>query len=228
MQQSLSHFRCNPGSKVNMSNCLLAITLALSPTISLGTAPASTVFDQNVNVEGAQTDGAAQDSDKRTFDVVSHAHASTGVFSVYVRLDDGLPGVADRASRVAVYRLADSLYLRVIPQGHRKVERGAFAYAFALSRDAAGETWLRPTNQPSHGVSANVPRAADFRNSDNTGPNETGPKNVNAAGAFREVEFADYVLEIRVLSFEIVGLGPSQVPAFVQLSCLVTVRPRGR
>jgi hypothetical protein len=51
---------------------------------------------------------------------------------------------------------------------------------------------------------------------------------VNAAQEFREVVFADYVLEIQVLSFEIIGLGSSCMPAFSQFSCLATVRMRGR
>jgi hypothetical protein len=97
------------------------------------------------------------------------------VSSVYVQLADDLPGAADRSTHVAVYRLADSLYLRVIPQGHRDV------------------------------------------NSDNTGPNDIGPKNVNAQGEFREILFV-----------EIIGLGPSRIPAFSELSCVATVRTRGR
>ncbi len=173
------------------------------------------------------TISAAQESDRRTFAVVTHSNAPA-VSSVYVHLADDLPGAADRSTYVAVYRLADSLYLRVIPLGHRDVERGVFAYSFALSRDSAGEALIPPTNQPLHGVTEDVPRAADFRNSDNTGPNEIGPKNVNAAGEFREIAFADYVLEIRVLSFEIIGLGSSRIPAFAQLSCLATIRMRGR
>jgi hypothetical protein len=60
---------------------------------------------------------------------------------------------------------------------------------------------LQPTNQPGHGVTEDIPRAADFRNSDNTGSNQIGPKNVNAVGEFREIVFAEYLLEIRVLSF---------------------------
>jgi hypothetical protein len=105
--------------------------------------------------------GAAQESDRRTFGVVSH---STGpaVSSVYVQLRDDLLGAADRSAYIAVYRLADSLYLRVIPQGDRTVERGVFAYFFSLSRDAAGNTVLHPTNQ-SHGVTEDAPRAWDFR-----------------------------------------------------------------
>jgi hypothetical protein len=173
------------------------------------------------------TVSAAQASDRRTFAVSTHSNAPA-VSSVYVQLADDLPGAADRSTHVAVYRLADSLYLRVIPLGSRGVERGVYAYSFALARDAAGQTVLPPTNQPLHGLTADVPRAADFRNSDNTGPNEVGSKNVNAAGEFREIVFADYVLEVRVLSFEIVGLGPSRIPAFSQLSCLATVRARGR
>jgi hypothetical protein len=165
--------------------------------------------------------GSAEETDRRTFDVAIHAN-SPAVASVYVQLADEHPGTP------AVYRLTDSLYLRAIPLAHAKVERGAFAYSFSLARDAAGEKRLRPTDQPAHGPSEDVLRAADFRNGDNTGPNQVGPENVNAAGEFREIEFEDHALEIRVLSFEIVGLGPSRIPAFSRLSCLVTIRATGR
>jgi hypothetical protein len=170
---------------------------------------------------------APQEADKRSLAVVTRASVP-GVYSVYAELTDDLPGTAAVSARVRAYRLSDSLYVRIIPQSHVAVERGVPAYAIQLSRDAAGQSVILPTNQPRHGSAADYLRAADFRNGDNTGPNETGPKNVNAAGEFREVQFADYGLEIRVLSFEIVGLGPSKVPAFTRVSCLVTIKARGR
>src|ERR1043165_1186592 len=162
---------------------------------------------------------APQATDRRTFVVVTPANVS-GFYSVYAELADDLAGPADRANRVVVYRLSDSLFLRVVPQSHVAVERGAFAYSFQLSRDATGRSLVQPTNQPGHGLTSDTLRAADFRNSDNAGPNEIGPKNVNAAGEFRQVEYDDYSLEIRVLSFEIVGLGSARIPAFARVSCL--------
>ena len=77
-----------------------------------------------------------------------------------------------------------------------------------------------------HGPTPADVGARDFRNSDNTGPNELGPKNVNAAGEYRRIEYERYVLEIRVLSFDIVNLGAGHFPAFSRLTCVVTVSPR--
>jgi len=166
-----------------------------------------------------------QQIDRRVFPIVTDAKAP-GVYSVFVRFSDDLEGSADRTSRVTVYALTDSLYLRVIPQSHTKVVHGAFAYFFQLSKDAAGHVPISATDQPAHGLSADLLRAADFRNSDNTGPNAVGPKNVNAAGELRTIRYRSQTMEIRVLSLEIVGLGPAQTPAFSEFSCLVTVRPR--
>jgi hypothetical protein len=73
-----------------------------------------------------------------------------------------------------------------------------FAYAFRLSRDPAGGTVIPATDQPAHGPSADLLRAMDFRNSDNTGPYAMGPKNMNAAGEFRRITYATHVMEIRV------------------------------
>jgi hypothetical protein len=162
-----------------------------------------------------------QDVGRRRFDVVV---GTPGTYSVYLEFEDDQPGGADRSSGVAVRRFADSLHLRVIPQRHPLVERGVFSYGFLLARDAAGLQSFLPTNQPGHGPSADDVRAMDFRNSDNTGPNAVGPKNVNAAGEFRRITYTGYVMEIRVLSFEIAGLGPSAVPGLTQFASVVTVR----
>jgi hypothetical protein len=166
----------------------------------------------------------AQSVDRRTFELIERA-GSPDTYSVYAQFADDLPGGASRRSQIAVYRLGASLYLRITPESHAKVAKGAFAYAFQLSRDAAGTIAVPAANQPGHGPSGDVVRAMDFRNSDNTGPNAIGPKNVNAPGEFRQVSYAGHVMEIRVLSFEIVGLGPSPVPAFARFSCLITIRP---
>jgi len=167
--------------------------------------------------------GAGEQVDRRMFEVVQH-DAAPEVYSVHLELADDLPGGADRSSRISAYQLGNALYLRVIPQTHAYVPRGAFAYAFQLSRDPTGATAIPATDQPAHGPSDDLLRAVDFRNSDNTGPNAVGAKNRNAAGEFRRITYATFVVEIRVLSFELVGLGSSQIPAFSKLSCLVTIR----
>jgi len=170
--------------------------------------------------------GLQQTVDRRQFPVVPLDENAPGVYSLVLHLSDALPGPVSRRSRIEVHKLTNSLYLRVIPESHTKVQRGAFAYVFQLAKDASGRVTVPAVDQPSHGPSADVVRAADFRNSDNTGPNAVGPKNVNAAGELRTIAYADLTMEIRVRSFEIVGLGPAAIPAFSDLSCAVTVRPR--
>ena len=39
---------------------------------------------------------------------------------------------------------------------------------------------ILPVNQPVRGITSDSIAAYHFRNSDNSGPNEAGPKNVNA------------------------------------------------
>jgi hypothetical protein len=141
--------------------------------------------------------GAGQQVDRRTFEVVQHASAPD-IYSVPLELADDLPGGADGPSRVSTYQLGIALYLRVIPERHANVPRGVFAYAFQLSCDPAGATVIPATDQPAHGPSADLLRAMDFRNSDNTGPYAMGPKNMNAAGEFRRITYATHVMEIRV------------------------------
>jgi hypothetical protein len=69
------------------------------------------------------TNAPPQQVDRRVFEVVTDA--SAGSHSVYVRVADQLPGGADRSARITVHKLTDSLYLRVIPERHTKVGRGA-------------------------------------------------------------------------------------------------------
>jgi hypothetical protein len=94
----------------------------------------------------AITTAGAQESDRRTFSIVVESSAPA-VYSVYGELSGDSPRVAERSPRVAVFRLEATLYLRVTPLAHRDVERGAFAYAFVLSRDAEGEQVVQPTDQ---------------------------------------------------------------------------------
>ena len=48
---------------------------------------------------------------------------------------------------------------------------------------------------PFHGPNAADIQGQHFRNSDNTGPNELGPKNVNAPGKIRQIQYCSSVKE---------------------------------
>lgn len=169
---------------------------------------------------------AAQESDSRTFIVVTQPGEQPS-YSVHVRLPEDLTVAdTDRASS-AEYKLMSSLYLRVAPERTGEANPGETGFWFSLTDKAIDSPRILPTNQPAHGFRQENVQASHFRNSDNTGPNELGPKNVNVSGAYRRIEFADYVLEIRVLSFEIISIGLGRVPSFSRLDCVVTVSRRG-
>jgi hypothetical protein len=107
------------------------------------------------------------------------------------------------------------------------VEEGVFAYSVELLYGDSDAQPLRPTNQPGHGITADVIAAFHFRNRDNSGPNAPGPLNVNAPGEFRTVRYPGVTLEIRILAFEIVNATPGKVPSFSELSLLVIAREAG-
>jgi hypothetical protein len=115
------------------------------------------------------------------------------------------------------------LWLRALPLGHVKVKQGKFAYSFQFSADSSFDKILRPTDQPAHGITADVVAAFHFRNSDNSGPNEVGPKNVNAPQEIRQITYDGFRAEIRLLRFQIIGTRPGMLPSFIFLECLVRV-----
>lgn len=115
------------------------------------------------------------------------------------------------------------LWLRALPFGHVRVKQGMFGYSFQFSTDSAFDKILRPADQPAHGITADVVAAFHFRNSDNSGPNEAGPKNVNAPQEIRQIAYEGFRVEIRILRFQITGTRPGMLPSFIFLECLVRV-----
>jgi len=165
----------------------------------------------------AHVAGAA--SDQRTFSRVVQRADSPRVVSVQAELGPG-----EGSSEAAATPLWPGLSLRLVPMGHAGVERGVFAYVVQLLSDTRGGAPVPPTDQPGHGITADVVAAFHFRNRDNSGPNAPGPLNVNAPGEFRVVRYPGVTLEIRVLSFEILGADPGVTPSFGSLRLLVTAR----
>ena len=167
-------------------------------------------------------------SDKRIFTVQQTA---VDAWSVYVKFEGpGASNISNNKHGVRTrshQKLSNGLYLQVYSHAHTQTTNGVYGYYFSLSEDAEGKQSLPATNEPKHGI---VPRGVDawhFRNSDNSGPNTGGPKNVNAPGATRLTHFGDLTMKIRVLETNIVSLGKGYIPTFDKFICLVTVRKSG-
>ncbi|MFQ5935389.1 MAG: hypothetical protein ACE5LB_03155 [Acidiferrobacterales bacterium] len=156
--------------------------------------------------------GAVQ-VDEREFNRAVHSFLPKKVSFFFTLTEDTLKPVA----------VWPGLWLRVRELKHVKVRRGAFAYSFQFASDHEFRTLLNPQNQPGHGITADVVAAFHFRNSDNSGPNQIGPKNVNAPQEVRHLLYEGFASEIRVVRFQIIGAEPGQVPAFAFLECLVIV-----
>lgn len=104
------------------------------------------------------------------------------------------------------------------------MDASTFAYSVQLLSKELGGRPVLPTDQPGHGITADVIAAFHFRNRENSAPNAAGPLNVNAPGELRIVRYPGVELEIRILAFEIVHAAPGLVPAFAELSLLVSAR----
>ena len=155
--------------------------------------------------------------DRREFEVVLHG-GNPRVASVYVNVRADDPELPTR------FKVWDGLYLTVYPQCHMQVGIGVFAYYFGFSRDPDAKLFYRPTNQPGHGITADEVAAFHFRNIDNSGPNDLGPKNLNAPGKLRFLTYDGFEAEIRVLEMEILNATPGVIPSFASMSCIVCVR----
>ena len=171
--------------------------------------------------------------DARIFPVCRAVHPpeNTEVYTVYVVLNgakargfDAMPHGVKTRNRISV---TDGLYLQIYTLGHSEVKNGMFGYYFALSNDSEGKKELRTSNQPSHGFTENQLAAFHFRNTDNSAANGI-KNNLNAAGEHRYITYEQqWIMEIRVLEFEIVDAAPAKTPGFRTLRCLVTLsRPR--
>ncbi len=163
---------------------------------------------------------ALADSDQRTFTRIVHRATFPRAASVYARIE-ATPGPPEPL----FVPLWDGLAVRLVPLGHVGVDAGVFAYAVQLlSGDDGSAPVLRPTNQPAHGITADVVAAFHFRNRENSGPNTVGPLNLNAPGELRQLRYPALTAEIRVLEFHIVDAKAGVVPSFSSLALLITVK----
>jgi len=74
-----------------------------------------------------------------------------------------------------------NLFFRLVPD--------ELGWSIAVGNKAARDNFCGVVTPPYRGVSALYIEGWHFRNSDNTGPNEPGPKNVNAPQELREFQF---------------------------------------
>lgn len=171
---------------------------------------------------------AYAETDSRTFTRVSHTWSGPKVISLFLKVDGSgatnVSAVSHGIKSRSYVNVWDNLYLQVCSQGHAKVKDGEWGYYFSFSKDESGKETLLPTDQPGHGITANGVSAFHFRNSDNSGPNEVGPRNVNAPGALRKITYEGFLAEIRILEFKILNARVGKIPSFASLSCLVTVK----
>ena len=150
--------------------------------------------------------------DTRVFREVLHQRHPR-IVSIYLKF---LPDDVEVPRQVQVW---DGLYLMVRPICGRY--EGIAGYYFGFHHDAAGTSQYHP--QGGYTIH-DLLFAEHFRNQDNSGPNEVGPKNVNAPSELRELRYEGFSVEIRVLEFQILNATPEAIPSFGSLSCLVTVR----
>lgn len=162
---------------------------------------------------------AGGESDRRTFSRITHRRVFPRAASVYAEL----PSAAN-SYEALLAPLWPGLSLRLLPLRHVEVRNGIFAYSVQLLSEELDGQPVLPTNQPGHGISADVVAAFHFRNRENSAPNAAGPLNLNAPGEFRIVRYPGVTLEIRILAFEILNARPGVVPSFSALALLITAR----
>ena len=121
-------------------------------------------------------------------------------------------------------KIWDGLWVRVLNMRNKDVKEGVFAYNLQFSGDQDFTKIILPINQPIHGITSESIAAFHFRNSDNSGPNVAGPKNVNAPQDVRLIEYSGFNAEIRIINFEITGTGSEEsVPSFAGIQFLITL-----
>lgn len=161
------------------------------------------------------------ESDKRVF---HHSVHTINPKKVSVFFDFTDIAVMDRP--VMIW---DGLWVRVVNRSHNDLKEGVFAYNIQFSEDQNFLKIILPVNQPARGITADSIAAFHFRNSDNTGPNETGPKNVNAPQDVRLISYTGFDAEIRIINFEITGIGNSKlVPSFAGIEFLIIVSGKSK
>ena len=121
-------------------------------------------------------------------------------------------------------RVWDGLWVRIININHSNVKEGVYGYKVQFASDQEFNNILLPTNQPRHGITADNIAAFHFRNSNNSGPNEAGPRNVNAPQEVRRIMYNNFEILIRILNFEITGIENNKsLPAFAGIEFIIVV-----
>lgn len=161
--------------------------------------------------------GSFAESDKRVF------HHS--IHSVHPKEVSILFDFTDISTMSSPVKIWDGLWVKIINTGHKKVKNGVYGYTVRFATDPDFKNILLPVNQPARGITADGIAAFHFRNSDNSGPNETGPKNVNAPQETRVLKYNGFDVLIRIINFEIIGIGGKEiVPAFAGIEFLLVVK----
>jgi hypothetical protein len=164
------------------------------------------------------------ETDSRTFTLEQDSQTSWSAYIIFT--ENGAQNIESKpyGDKVRSFlKVNNNLYLQIISQGHAKAKSGRYGYSFYLSHDIDGKDHIQELNEPAHGFTPFEVDAFHFRNSDNTGSNELGLKNVNAAGATRMVEFSGYRMTIRTLDANIINLGQGEIPTFNTVKFLVTI-----
>ena len=159
---------------------------------------------------------AAAETDKRVFHHTIHT-VNPKEASIFIDFTD----INQISHPLKVW---DGLWVKINNINNSRVSEGVYGYSVRFASDSEFNNIFLPTNQPRRGITANTIAAFHFRNSNNSGPNEAGPMNVNAPQEVRLIKYADFDAEIRILNFEITGIGSSEsVPSFAGIQFLITV-----
>lgn len=158
---------------------------------------------------------ACAEADRREFNYIVHSWTPKKVSILF--------NLKKENKNTEPVKVWSGLWLRTLPLGHVKVKDGIFAYSLQFSTDKEFKNIVLSKNQPGHGITADVIAGFHFRNKDNTGPNEIGPKNVNAPQEYRYLTYKDFEVEIRILNFKIIGIESGVIPAFSNLDFLVSI-----
>lgn len=171
---------------------------------------------------------SAESGDSRIFARVVHSDIRPRSVSIYLRMNPAgckdLPTERANQTTRCYSEVWKGLYLQIFLQRAIQVKDGVFGVAVDFSKDKDARNIVLPENQPSHGISSDQIDAFHFRNSDNSGPNEGGPKNVNAPQELRNIYYPGFSVEIRLLEFDISNTGLGKTPAFGSLSFLIVVK----
>lgn len=167
---------------------------------------------------------AYAETDSRTFTLEQESRTSWSAYIIFTEKGPQNIDSKPYGDKVRSFlKINSDLYLQIISQDHAKAKSGQYGYSFYLSHDIDGKDHIQELNEPAHGFTPFEVDAFHFRNNENTGPNEPGPKNENVEGATRIVEFSGYRMTIRTLDANIINLGRGEIPTFYAVKFLITI-----